>query len=884
MSGTEPAEVTGPRSVRWLVSRCVPASEREFVLGDMEEGFAIRRAERGVWRARVWYTRQALSLLFARWPEPRPQASNGKEHAMSSISADVRFALRSLARVPLFSLLVILTLGVGIGATSALFSVVYPVLLAPPPYPDSDRLMMLSERNRDGMNDGIGWMTFDDTQRETNVFSSLAAMSYWQPTIQSGNTVLRLSGQRVSHTFFATLGVKPALGRDFRPEEDRLETRRVAILSDGLWRRLFGADSSIVGRTAQINGSDYLIAGVLPSSFQSLLFPQAELWSPLGYDANGDSSCRTCHHLRVIGRLRAGLPQAAARAQLDAYFATLRARYPDQYGSVGALLRSLSDEVSGTVRPALLALFAAVGLLLLLACANVANLFLGRTGERHTELSVRRALGAERMRLVRLVSIEPLLLAFFGGVLGVFGSWAGTRLLVDFLQIPPALATRVSTVTPVIAFALLAATLSALLSGTLPALVALRDAALADIRMGTRTRVGARHRLRGIVVVAEMALAVTLMVGAGLQVRSLQQTLKVTTGYQADGVFTTELGVTGPRYNEDGTARRYFQQVLDQGGALPAVQSLAIVSQLPLGGNFDGWGIHREDRPGNPERDPEAQRFAVSWQYLDVMGIPVLRGRGFTAADRAGAAPVVLFNEVAVRTVFGGENPIGKRVRVGGTDSPWREVIGVVGNVRHLSLEHEIESQFYMPYDQTSYEESDYVLVARTNSNVASLAEPIAQVARTLDPGAVIARPRPMSDVVAEAMQARRLAGSLVGAFAVIALLLASGGLYGVMAASVIERRREMGLRTALGATPLSVVRLVITRGFVLTLLGGLIGGAGVLAAQRSLQQFVFGVTPADPITLTAVIVTLAMVAMIACLVPAWRAARADPVIMLRES
>jgi putative ABC transport system permease protein len=873
----------GWRRLPWLVLLRVPAPEREFVLGDLQEGYAARRV-RSAWRARLWYAWQCASLLFARWPVPGSETADRRERAMSDVAADLRFAARALRRVPMFSLLVILTLGVGIGATSALFSVVYPVLLAPPPYPESDRLLMLSERGPNGTDDGIGWRTFDDTRRETNVFVSMAAMGFWQPTLQSGNTVLRLTGQRVSHTFFATLGVKPALGRDFRPEEDRSATRRVVILSDGLWRRLFGADSTIVGRTALINGTNYLVAGVLPAGFQSLLHPQAELWSPLGYDANHDSACRGCHHLRVIARLRPGLTVSAARAQLDVYFASLRQRYPDQYGSEGALVRTLRDEVSGDVQPALLGLFAAVGLLLLLACANVANLLLGRAGERHTELAVRMALGAERLRLVRLVAIEPLVLAACGGTLGVVGSWAGTRLLIDVLRIPPELATRVSTITPVIVFALLAITSSALISGALPALLALRESALANIRMGTRARVGnVRHRLRNAVVIAEMALAVALMVGAGLQVRSLQRSLAVATGYQPAGVLTMEIGLTGPRYSEDGAAQRYFQQFLDRVHALPGVQAVAIVSQLPLGGNFDSRGIHREGRTGNPELDPSAERFAVSWQYLDVMRIPVIRGRGFTAADRAGATRVVLFNETAARTIFPGEDPIGKRISMDGAHGPLREVIGVVRDVRHLSLERAIENQFYMPYDQVLYEESDYVMVARTSGATTALAEPIARSARTLDPGAVVANTRPMEYVVRAAMQPRRLASTLVGAFALIALLLASGGLYGVMAASVIERRREMGLRTALGATPWSVVRLILSRGLALTLLGGTLGAAVVLAARRSLRQFVFGVTPDDPITLAAVVLMLTAVATLACLIPAWRAARADPVIMLRE-
>ena len=875
--------VNPPRLLRWFASIRVPDAEREFVLGDLEEGYARRVVEHGRLHAGAWYLAQSTSLLLVRWPRSILTHTPGST-IMDSIGADFRFVLRTLRRAPLFSLLVILTLGVGIGATSALFSVVYPVLLAPPPYPHSEQLMMLSERGERGSDEGIGWLTFDDTQRETSVFANMAAMAQWQPTLQSGNTVLRLNGQRVSHTFFATLGVHPALGRDFRPEEDRMATRRVVILSDGLWRRQFGGDASIVGRTVLINGTDYLVAGVMPPTFQSLLFPQAELWAPLGYDANGDSACRTCHHLRVIARLRAGLSLSTARIQLDQYFATLRQRFPDQYGSVGALVRTLHDEVSGNVRPALLGLFTAVALLLLLACANVANLLLGRAGERHTELSVRMALGAERARLVRLVSIEPLVLAILGGALGVLGCWTGTRLLIDLLNIPTELATRVSTIKPVIAFALLAITMSALISGTLPALLTLRESALADIRMGTRSRIGrARHRLRNTIVIAEMALAVLLLVGAGLQVRSLQQSLRVDTGYEPADVLTMEIGVTGPRYAQDGVARNYFGQFLEQTRSIPGVQAIALVSQLPLGGNFDSWGVHPEIPSGNPERDPSAQRFAVSPDYLEVMRIPVIRGRGFSAADRAGSDLVVLVNQAAVRAIFHGEDPIGKRVRIPGADGPPREVVGVVGDVRHLSLERDIEAQMYMPYDQTSYEETDYTMVVRTRGDPDLLVAPIQKIARNLDAGTVFANVRPMSAVVSTAMQSRRLASTLVGAFAVIALLLASGGLYGVMAASVTERKREMGLRTALGATPGSVLRLVLSRGLALTLLGGALGGAGVLAAQRSLRQFVFGVTPGDPLTLAGVVTVLSIVALTACLIPAWRAARTDPVLMLRE-
>ncbi|MFN8574730.1 MAG: ADOP family duplicated permease [Gemmatimonadaceae bacterium] len=874
-----------PRLARWLVALRVPPREREFVLGDLDEGYADRLASADIRAARLWYWSQVLSTLRSSWHiAPAPHHTRRGDGSMTSLWSDLRFVLRSLARAPLFALLVILTLTVGIGATSALFSVVYPVLLAPPPYPESDRLMMLSERAADGGDDGIGWLTFDDTRRETQVFSSMAAMSYWTPTLQSGDDVLSLNGQRVSHTFFKTLGVRPALGRDFTAEEDRMETRRVVILSDALWRSHFGADPSIVGRTTLINGTAYLVAGVMPRDFQSLLYPQAELWGPLGYEPTTESACRSCHHLRVIGRLRPGISLAGAKEQLDAYFASLKQRYPDQYGAVTARVWTLREEVSGKVRASLIGLFAAVGLLLLLACANVANLFLGRTGERQTELSVRMALGAERSRLVRLVSVEAVVLAVIGGLLGVLVAWSGTRLLVAFLQIPPALATRVSTAAPVLVFALLMTTVSALIGGTLPALLSLKESVLADIRVGSRSMVGrTRHRLRNGVVVAEVALAVMLLVGAGLQVRSLQKTLQVTTGFVAQGVETLEVGVIGPRYLPDGAARNYFAQFLERAAAVPGVQAVAISSQLPLGGGYDAWGVHRQDKPSeHPETDPDAQRFAVSPQYLDVMRIPVVKGRGFTAADRAGAPYVILLNRAAVRKIFGGDDPIGVRVRIGGSDTPDRTVVGIVDDVHHLSLERNIESQMYVPYDQFKNEESDFMVVARTSGAPSAAGQALRGVAKSLDPGSVVSKIQSMDDVVDAAMKNRRLASSLIGAFALIALLLASGGLYGVMSASVTERGREMGLRTALGASPTSVVRLVVRRGILLTTVGSAIGAAGVIAAQRLIQQFIFGVTPSDPVTLLAVVLVLTMIALIACMLPALRASRVDPAVALR--
>jgi putative ABC transport system permease protein len=873
-----------PFVARLLLAMRVPRDEREFVIGDLHEGHAERLAEDGRHAARSWYWRQVLSIMRFRWTAPAVRRSPRRgDSLMVALWSDLRFAVRSLRRSPLFSTLVILTLTIGIGATSAIFSVVYSVVLSDPPYPASDRLVMVYERGANGGKDFVGYLTGDDIRRETTSFSSLAMMSYWMPTVRAGDDVEQLSGVRVSHEYFSTLGVKPALGRDFTAEEDQPETRRVVILSDALWHRQFGGDAGVVGSTAQINGTAYLIAGVMPVDFQDLLSPQAEIWSPLGYDATLSYACRTCHHLRAVARLRDGVTLAAARQEIDRYMQTLRSRYPDEYAMVGATMPTLHADLTGDVRPPLLGLFAAVLLLLLLACANVASLCLGRTSERQNDMAVRLALGAERGRLVRLVSLETAVLCLVGGALGVLTAWFGTRLLLEVLQVPPMLAQRVELTPPELGFALIATTLSALIGGTLPALLALGRSAMAGMRVGTRTVVGrGSHRLRHAVVVGEVALAVLLLAASGLQVRSLQRALAVRTGFEPAGVLTMATTLTGAQYEDVDAIFAFYRRLIEEASTLAGVEKAAVVSQLPLGGNFDAWGVHREDLPAaNPEEDPSAQRFAVSPGYLDAMRIPLIRGRAFTPADRQGADPVVLLNRTGAVRIFGTVDPIGKRIRVGGMDGPWRTIVGIVEDVRHLSLEGEVESQMYVPFDQNAYM-NGMTLVVLANQSTSGLAQPLASVAKSIDPGVAISTVRDMNAVISQVVAPRRLALSLVGGFALIALILAVGGLYGVMAASVTERIREMGLRAALGATRGGLMSLVLKRGFLLTVAGTTLGAAGFLGAGGLVRRFVFGVSPADPLTLLGVALALGVVGLVACALPAWRAARVDPMEALR--
>lgn len=874
-----------PRLARWCLALRVPRDEREFVAGDLDEGFLAINSVSGAWAARFWYWRQVGSMLLSPWGQmPRERPLDGGR-PMSSWLPDIRAAIRGLRRAPLFSSLVILTLTVGIGATSALFSVLYPIVLADPPFPESDRLVMIWQRDPDGDKSNIGFPTGDDMRRETQSFSSFAMTRSWLLTLQSDGGAEQLLGARVSHDYFSTLRVSPAIGRDFLPEEDTPGTRRVVILSDALWRRAFAGDSSIVGKTVTISATSYVVAGVMPPDFRDLVRTQAQLWSPLGYEGTEAPACRSCQHLTVLARLEDGVTHAAANREVDAFYRTLQERHPTEYSSGTAFVSSLKEEVAGDVRAPLVGLFTAVLLLLLLACTNVANLFLGRAGERHGELAIRLALGAERGRLVRLVALESAILAVIGGALGLLLAASGTRALLDLMAVPETLAARVDMAPPVALFALLVTSLSALIGAALPAALALGESALTDVRMGTRAVVGrVRHRMRSAVVVAEVALAGLLLAGAGLQVRTLQQVLAVDTGFDPAGVLTMQLLVLGPRYEEEGSSREYYRQLVDRLAALPGVEGAAVASQLPLGGNFDGSGFTREDMPpANPADVPGVQRFAVSPSYLEVMRIGVLRGRGFVREDRAGSLPVVLINRSGAERLYGPVDPIGKRIQINGTDTPWRTIVGIVEDVRHLSIEGTVESQLYLPFDQHSWEEPALTLVTRFTGSPSAAERAIVAAARELDPGVAISGIRPMDRVINQSVAPRRLAMSLVGGFAIIAVVLALGGLYGVMSSSVSERVREMGVRAALGATPGQLIGVIVRHGLALCAAGAAIGIAGFLAAGKIVNHFAVGVSASDPVTLAGVVILLGVVALVACLVPAIRAARSDPLVALRE-
>lgn len=877
---------TPPRLALRLLALRVPEQELEFVLGDLTERFDEQVAVRGPAAARRWFWAEALLLAFRPWPVRAPvelwATGDGR---LAALIRDCRYGLRSLGKAPFFASLVIVTFAIGLGASAAIFSVLDPVLLRGAPYPAADRLLTVWAREKDGSESNIGYLTFHDIQRETRTLGHVAALSYWTPTLRAADASERLTGQRVTRDYFATLGVRPALGRDFTVEEDHSATRTVVILSHGLWERRFGGDPAIVGRTITLSDRSYTVIGVMPRNFESLLAPQAQLWAPLGYELSDPQACRSCQHLRMVGRLKDGVTLGAAAAELNGLSEAMVRANPTDYSAPGMILVSLNDYLIRAVRPVLLATAAAVGLLLLIACVNVMNLFLGRAVKRTSEFAVRTALGAAAGPLVRQVLAEAVMLALAGAVLGIGLAYAAVAGLVRLA--PPGVPRldQVAVNLDVILFTFVVATLAGIAAGLAPAFAALRANLAELLRQGGRSIIGrGSRRVRTILVVAEVALALVLLAGAGLLVRSLGHLLAVDPGFKADGLVTLELEAAGSRYDSAVAINQLFATVAERVGALPGVASVGAVSQLPLSGDFDSYGIHLESRPNaNPAEDPSAFRFAVTPGYLRTMEIPLIRGRELLASDDATAPPVVLINETMARRLYPGQDPLGQRVKFGGTDGPWRTIVGVVGDVHHQSLEAGEEMEFYHTATQAPFPDSRLVLVVRATGDPGSLVPSIRQAIREIDPAVPIATVSTMTEYIRARAAIRLFARAIFQVFAAVALVLAALGLYGVLAGSVTERTREIGIRSALGAPRGSLLALVVRHALKLTVIGMAIGLGGALALTQLLHSLLFGVTPTDPATFAAVGLLLLLVALVAAGIPALRASRVDPAVVLRE-
>ena len=803
---------------------------------------------------------------------------------MANLLADLRHTLRLLGRAPAFTLIAVVTLALGIGATTAIFSVVNPVLFEPLPYPHSDRVVMVWERDLDGAASNTSFATYADVAQENRSFEAIAAVREWQATITGRAEPERLTGQRVSSTFFAVLGVAPALGHDFTAAEDVRDGARVVILSDGLWRRRFGGDSTIVGRQITLNGLPYVVVGIMPASFENVLDPTTQLWAPLQYDASLPYACRTCRHLRAVARLLPGVSAHQAAADVNAISRRLVLEYPTDFARAGMLVVPLRDQITRGVRPALVAVLGAVTLLLLIACSNVTNLLLARGVQRQGEFSLRAALGATGARLIRQLVTESLVLAAAGGALGVIVAEVGVRALIAMS--PPGLPRlhAIGVNGPVLAFTLAVTLVVGLLFGLAPAIHAARTNLQHGIQRGARRTAGTARITRAMLVVSEVALALMLLVGAGLLMRSLGRLLAVTPGFDPTRLLTMQIQTSGPRFDNDTVTHAFFDRVLQSVRQVPGVEAAALVSQLPLSEDFDMYGVHPElRRRANPAQDPSAFRYAVSPGYVETMRIPVRRGRAFTDRDRAGAPPVVLINETFARREWPGQDPIGQRVRLGSaTDGPWRTVVGVVADVKQISLAAEQPNAVYVPESQWPYADGSLSLVVRARGEPAALTSTVRRTIWSVDKDQAITRIATMDELIAASAAQRRFAFTLFELFSITALLLAAAGIYGVLSGTVAERLREIGVRSALGATRRDILTMVLREGLGLAALGIVLGGVGALALSRVMSALLFDVSSMDPLTYAGVAGVLVVAAVAACWIPAERAARVDPAVTRR--
>jgi putative ABC transport system permease protein len=809
----------------------------------------------------------------------------GWESVVGAVLADLRYAARRLRVNPGFTAVSVLTLALGIGATTAIFSAVNPILFEPLPYPDARRLVMISDIATDRSPIDVTFGTYHELVQRSRSFEGLAVMKAWQPTVTGPDQPERLEGQRVSAGYLRTLGVSPLFGRDFDAAEDRPKGPNVVILGHALWQRRFGGDASIVGRIVTLDDNPYTVIGVMPQQFENVLVPSAQLWSPLQYGESFSPDSREWgHHLRMVGRLRPGVSVDQAARELAAVARSPipelpRVPWADLKG--GLLLSSLRDDVTHAVRPALLAVLGAVVLLLAIACVNVTNLLLARGAQRRGEFAMRAALGAGRGRLVRQLLTESLLLAVVGGGLGLIVADLGVRALVALS--PPGLprlgAIRVDPVVFGFAFGLSA--LVGLAVGMVPALQASRGGLSAGAQQSSRRSAGEYRRTRGTLVVAEVALALVLLVSAGLLFRSLQQLFAVAVGFDQSGLLTMQVQVSGHRYDADSVRYQFLEQSLEAVRGLPGVTAAAFTSQLPLSGDLDIYGVHFE-RDDDPARDGAALRYAVTPNYFRTMGIPLRAGRLLDDRDRAGSPRAVLINESFAKDAFPGQDPIGQRLRSGSPEGDWYTIVGVVGDVRQAALGTSQSNAVYVTPAQWHWVDRLMSLVVRTQGDPSSLAPAVWSAIWSVDKDQPIVRVATMRQLVAQSAAERRFALTLFEAFGMTALLLAAVGIYGILSGSVTERTREIGVRSALGASPGDILGLVVRQGMTLSSLGILLGLLGAAAASRAIVALLFGVSPLDPVTYVGVIGLLAGVSGVACWMPAWRAARLDPSITLR--
>jgi len=809
---------------------------------------------------------------------------------MGSLLADLRYAVRLLARRPALTLIAVITIALGIGASTAIFSVVDAVLLRALPYRDADRLVMVWESHveRGRLHNQINLGNYYDWRAQSRSLSDFAAIFDTTAALGGDGEPEQVPIQYATPELFRVLGTSPLLGRSFAPDEGAEGQPSAVVLSFGLWQRRFGGDGSIIGRRFLMNGRDAVVVGVMPEGFGfhvkegSMTRKPAQLWS--AWQVTDDLKQRRGRFAMAVARVAPGSTAPAAHAEMSAIGARLARDYPDFNAGWGVNVVPLRAQLSGDLRPSLMVLMGAVGLLLLIACANVSNLILARATARHHEIALRVALGASRRRLVRQLLTESVLLAGIGGLAGLgLAAW-GIDALVGLA--PPELGSLpdIAVSAPVLGFALAISLATGIGFGLAPALVATRVDLHESLKEGARDSGGARRRrLRGALVVIETALALILLVGAGLTMKSFLNLSAVDPGFDASGVLTMKVSLPSARYENDeavlGTVRRASEGL----AALPGVDTVGAVSYLPFAGPPSGTRLEVVGRPPLPPgSELGTQVDVVDSGFFRALRIPLVSGRLFSADEERSARHVVVVNQAFARTVFPGEDPLGKRVVIHMKDENVPStIIGVVVDSMHAALDGAIEPMSYWPHPELVYSSMTFVL--RSSSDPAELAAAARRVIYSIDPAQPVADVQTLDSLLSRSIARARFTSVLLAVFAVVALLLAAVGIGGVMAVSVAQRTREIGIRIAIGAPPPSVIGLVVREGMALALAGLAIGIAGSLVLARFLDKLLFGVAPTDPLTYLLIATGLAASALIACFIPARRAARVDPIVALRH-
>ncbi len=813
---------------------------------------------------------------------------------MESLRQDLAYGLRTLIKNPGFTIVALLALALGTGANTAIFSVVNGVLLKPLPYQEPDRLVMVWTDNTKA-NRPQDAMSVPDLldYRENSVLEQIASLSFDDFNLTGGDQPERVPGTMVSANFFSMLGVTPQAGRAFLPGEDQAGADRVVVISDGLWKRRFGGDPALMDQPIQINGASFTVVGVAPPEFQS---PEKgdELWAPMSFDGADrlripsvgtpeDLKQRGFRFFKSVARLKAGVAINQAQAEMSTIASRLEQQYPDSNGGMGINLVPLHRQIVGDIKPALLLLLAAVGLVLLIACANVANLLLARAAARQKEIAIRVALGAGRARLIRQLLTESVMLALVGGVLGVGLAWLGLRLLVG---INPANIPRLGEIEidgRVLAFTMVVSVLTGLVFGLVPALQASRPDLNETLKEGARGSTGGlgRQRVRSILVVTEVALTQMLLIGAGLMIKSFYLLQEVNPGFNADSVLTMQVTLPPLKYAEDTQITAFYEQALKRIEALPGVQAASAATTLPMTGNSIMRRFTIDGRaPAAPGERLLANYAAISPEYFRAMGIPLISGRGFTDHDRDNSQQVIIINDTMRRLFWPNEDPIGKHISIAAEAGVSREIVGVVADVKHSSLDAESGLQIYEPYLQFPW--SFMAIVARTAADPLSLAPAVRTEILAVDRAQPVYDVKTMAQIMGDSVSQPRLYMLLLGIFAAIALVLAAVGIYGVMNYSVNQRKHEIGIRMAIGAQPSDILKMIVGQGMLLASIGVAIGIIAAFFLGRIVEMLLFGVSGRDPMTFIGLPIVLVLVALVASYFPARRATRVDPVIALR--